>query len=563
MKIQVDGKTLSLTKKDYKAEGGEGQIYVKGNTAFKIYFESKKMIPVGKIQELSVLDSPKIIKPEEIIFSNGKPIGFTMKFIKNTYSLVQTFTKAFKNRHGLTPDMCLDLIRDMQKTVDFIHSRDILIVDLNEMNFLVDQKFKEVYCIDVDSYQTPSYKAQAIMENIRDRHTPLGDFNEGSDWFSFAVITFQLLIGIHPYKGKHKTIKGLDERMKQNISIFHKDVGIPGSALPIDIIPSGYRNWYKAVFEKGFREAPPFDFSRSIPVVLVAKVITGTDNFEIEELFECKWDIHQYAKFQQTEVIIGDGVCINRKMYRHLDPPFSVGFHGVIPVATKIDNQGCLEFRNLKDGREIVGSLWAQRPFVDKIMAYEDRIYTMYGNYISEEHFHINNHAGSSQVANILPNATRIFPGCAIQNLLGTCFVSTFPEQGTHYQYKIETFKGYRLIDAKFEKGVLMLVGEKKGKYVRFTFCLEPNKNEPSQMRRAEDISFNGLNFTVLDKGICVQINEEEQVEVFHKKNIAKAKVIKDPVIHGGMRLFNDGSRVLFAEGKKLFSLKMKNRSLK
>lgn len=561
MKVQVDGKTISLTKRDYKTEGGEGQIFVKKNTAFKIYFEPTKMIPVGKIQELSVLDNPKIIKPDKVIFNKRKPIGYTMRFLDKTYSLVQTFTKAFKNRHGLTPDMCLDLLRNWQKTVDFIHSRDILIVDGNEMNFLVDQKFKEIYCIDVDSYQTPSYRATAIMESIRDRHTPLGDFNEGSDWFSFAIVSFQLLIGIHPYKGKHPRVKGLEDRMQKNISVFNKDVGVPGSALPIDIIPSGYRNWYKAVFEKGLREAPPFDFSRSIPVVLVARVITGTDNFEIEELFECKWDIHQYAKFQQTEVIIGDGVCINRKTYTPFDPPFSVGFFGAVPVAAKIDDKECLELRNLLTGKEMLGSLWKQRTGAEKVMAYEDRIYTMLGDHVYEQQFSGNEMSlqiGSVQVANILPNAARFFPGCVIQNLLGTCYISVFPEEGTHYQYKIEQFRGYRLIDAKFEKGILMLVGEKKGKYDRFVFYLEANKNVPSQMRRAEDISFNGLNFTVLDKGICVQINEEEQVEVFHKQNIMKVKIIDDPVIHGGMRLFNDGARILFADGKKLFSLKMK-----
>jgi len=185
----------------------------------------------------------------------------------------------------------------------------------------------------------------------------------------------------------------------------------------------------------------------------------------------------------------------------------------------------------------------------------------MSSDHIYEEQFHVPEmgpHIGASQVANVLPNATRFFPGCVIQNLLGTCFVSVFPEQGTHYQYKIEPFKSYRLIDAKFERGILVLVGEKKGKYDRFTFYLEANESTPTQMRRAEDISFNGLNFTVLDKGICVQINEEEQVEIFHKHNIMKVKVIDDPVIHGGMRLFTDGSKVLFAEGKKLFSLKMK-----
>jgi len=71
-------------------------------------------------------------------------------------------------------------------------------------------------------------------------------------------------------------------------------------------------------------------------------------------------------------------------------------------------------------------------------------------------------------------------------------------------------------------------------------------------------VSYTGLNFTVKDNGICVCINEEDEVELFHKTNILKVKLIKGPAIHSGMRLFTDGGKILYADSKKLYTFEMK-----
>ena len=57
------------------------------------------------------------------------------------------------------------------------------------------------------------------MDSVRDRHA--AGWNEGTDWFSFALVSFQMFVGIHPYKGKHPALKTLDERMAQNVSVLH------------------------------------------------------------------------------------------------------------------------------------------------------------------------------------------------------------------------------------------------------------------------------------------------------------------------------------------------------
>src|SRR6478736_593639 len=194
----VNGKNLMLKQSDYKAAGGEGVVYVKNGNAYKIYHDASKMIAVGKIQELSALTMPNILGPKDIIYHNNTPVGFVMRYVSDTEFLCKLFTKGFRDKMGVTPDQINHLVKGMQDTLHEIHNKNILVVDYNEMNFLVNRGFDTVYNIDVDSYQTPSYRATAIMESIRDRKVKSGKFTKESDWFSFATVAFQMYMGTHP-----------------------------------------------------------------------------------------------------------------------------------------------------------------------------------------------------------------------------------------------------------------------------------------------------------------------------------------------------------------------------
>ena len=66
----------------------------------------------------------------------------------------------------------------------------------------------------------------------------------------------------------------------------------------------------------------------------------------------------------------------------------------------------------------------------------------------------------------------------------------------------------------------------------------------------------------MLDNGITVHINEDEEIEVFsNKKDSNTLKVINNNVISGDMKLFNDGMQVVFGKDKKLYRLKMKDKN--
>ena len=51
-KVYIPGEgSIKLTQKDFIASGGEGSIYGLGNTVYKIYHDSKKMIPKGTLSD--------------------------------------------------------------------------------------------------------------------------------------------------------------------------------------------------------------------------------------------------------------------------------------------------------------------------------------------------------------------------------------------------------------------------------------------------------------------------------------------------------------------------------
>ncbi|HYJ48112.1 MAG TPA: hypothetical protein VEV81_15985, partial [Pyrinomonadaceae bacterium] len=257
------GGEVRLSKADFKAQGGEGAIYVKGSTAYKIYADPLRAIPREKILELSVLTGSNLIRPLDVLLDGkNRTVGYSMRSVEKSYALCQLFPKAFRQRHNLMPEVTLRLVRRLQEGVGRVHAQGILIVDLNEMNFLVAEDFSEIFFIDVDSYQTPSYPATVLMESVRDRHAR--EFTTQSDWFSFAVVSFQMFTGIHPFKGTYPPLQSLpdkerrlDARMRANVSVLRPEVAVPASCLPFNVIPPAYLDWYRAVFEEGKRAAPP------------------------------------------------------------------------------------------------------------------------------------------------------------------------------------------------------------------------------------------------------------------------------------------------------------------
>lgn len=562
-RVKGSTKIIRLDRSNFITTGGEGSIYAKGRTVYKIYTDIKKVIPYSKIQELSSISDKNVIKPDKMLIDDyDRPIGYTMKKVSNTYILCQLFPKVFRDREKLDNDTVLKLVLRLREMVENIHISNILVVDMNEMNFLVDKRFQSIYSIDVDSYQTRSFPATAIMESIRDRHTKT--FSELTDWFSFGIISFQMFVGIHPFKGRHPTIKypqdklrEMTERMLKNIPVFHQDIKYPRNVLPFDIIPQVYKEWYKAIFFAGKRLAPPTEAVEVIIVPTIIRTVASDKDFDINQIFTYPANIIEYLAIDGIRIVS----LKNNDIY--FNSRKSSGIQGKHIAITPENNVICgyakdykLKLTNVGSEQEVPCNIVAE-----EIMSYNGRLFVKNVDTISEIEFinmGMNTQVVPKVIANVMENATQIFPGTIIQNMIGRYIISIFPAKGTHYQISIEELDGYKIIDAKYDNKVLFVIGVKKGKYDKFVFKFNDDFSIYS-LRKEQNISYCGINFIVLDNGVVVHINESEDLELFsNKKDSTTIKIIDSDTIDGGMKLFKDGTSVLFSKDNKLYRMKMR-----
>ena len=563
MKVVVQGQgEVTLTQREFVATGGEGAVFARGVTAYKVYADPARMLPVGKITELATIRDANVIKPERVLTDakTGNPVGYTMRFVKDALPLCQVFPRAFREREGLDHPQMLALVQRFRALVEDVHRAGVLLVDLNEMNFLVDRAFREVYGIDVDSYQTRSYRATALMPSVRDYTVKNNDFTEMSDWFSFGCVAFQMLVGIHPFKGKHPTLHGLDERMQAGVSVLDPSVSLPRVVYPFTVIPPGYMAWFRAMFVGGQRLAPPTDPGAAPTLVAVTRIILGGVGLDIVEIASFGGAVLGYRENGGLAVAAThEGVFVNGRRVRGPTPVRAVGFTPKMnrPVLAWIED-GTLR---LFDGASMVDIPTVSR--ADDVLGSDGRIYTRSGDHLMEVVLVDSGQgviASTRIAANVLEHATQMFEGMAVQNLLGATYVSVF-RAGSAAQMRLGALDGLRVVDAKCDGNVLMFIIADHGRYDRRTFVIDDRGAIPAITQRAvvEDITPSGLNFVVLDNGIVVHLTEEEKLEVWAPYDeTQRVKVVEDKALGNDMRLVKHGGRVAFVRDNKLFSMRMK-----
>jgi len=554
--IQGKGK-ITLSKQDFIGNGGQGSVYARGNTAYKIYNDTAKMIPIQKIKELSILEKENIIKPIDIILDlQNNIIGYTMKYVTSCFTFCQLFPKIFKDRYNININNIIELVDNFKNTVNYIHKQGILIVDLNELNFLVNNKFNHIYFIDVDSYQTKSYKAMVIMDSIRDRHST--GFNELTDWFSWGIITFQLFTGIHPYKGKHSIYKTLDERMKKNISVFNKEVSIPKLCESFDAIPQKYRDWYYDIFEKGKRTLPPFE--KITVISLIKPLIEKIDNSSIlliEKIFNTDASILEYKFINGFNIIKTDkSVYIDNKKYDIENPS-----NKKIIISPKLNQIiiAWIENEKLKLLNLTKKELIQLNIICHDILEYKNDIYVKNSGNIFKINLIENTKnimASAVTVANVMEKSAYLYDGVIIQEMLDTFYAVVFPVKNKTYNIKIDEFYSHKIIDAKFKNNILMAVGIKDEKYKKF--IIRFNSDYTKYDIRDAEIELLGINFDVIDSGICVHFTEKG-LEVF--SNIMDEndiRLLNDPSVNR-MTLYSNGINILGSLNNNIYKITMKN----
>lgn len=570
--LQSTGKTVNLDANNFMRQGGEGATYSIGDVVYKVC-DPGKMIPKEKIAELSMLSHPKIIKPEDIILdSKKKPVGYTMRLVpNNAKSLFKILNKAFREREGVTHDNMAALVLQIYDGIkNGIHSHPgYLQIDGNPLNYMVTSDYKDVYFIDVNSFQTPSFPATAIMPSIR--YWKCGqNFTELTDWYSYAIISWYMFTGIHPFQHSHPRFPNaktaMVDMMKANVSILDPESQFPIPAVyhPFEsFIPGGangaYMQWYRARFCED-KELPPPDGFQSKLVVAAKKTNTiSPQKFVINLLKQYDSSIVSFVESNGSEIVVTKkSIYANNCINPRPSSRTCVGFltNSNAPVALTLDN-GKVKVLDL-----ITGTWTGFELAADDIMSCEGRLYIKYLKNVYELIFSGSSIPSQQLVGNVMQNASTIFDGVIIQDMLGEYYASIFPDANKHKSIHItELTKTSKVVEAKYEGNVLMLVvlDQKRGQHDRFILRFSKDGSQ-YDFKKVENVLPVGLNFTVLQNGTVIFINESQQVEVFFSaKDSTASKLIVDQEINLETKLFHSGKQARLSIGEMLYSISIKN----
>jgi len=298
--ITENGDTITIDDKYEIKRGGEGKILTipeRPNQVAKIYL-NPNVTHLGQAQKdaLSGLNNTHFVKPLELIYplkgkkANKKKglLGFTMEYLppdfvplaalfKKNYCAANQIDAAFKN----------DLAKQLPQIIEHAHHQDIIIGDLSGYNIMVNPQ-GDLKFIDVDAYETPIHTHTGVLlDEIRD-YLYNGTVCKESDYFALAVVMFNLLTHLHPFKGIHKLYKAMAERMVRKLPVFIND--------PDLIIPKCYTPLTDAAlqqqFELLFAEGKRFLIIVGQPVVPstqpqpapIPTITTG--NLSIKEIYQ-------------------------------------------------------------------------------------------------------------------------------------------------------------------------------------------------------------------------------------------------------------------------------------
>lgn len=190
--------------------GGEGTVYETQNgLACKIYKPGK----CTKFQEEKIslmlkktVDIEGVCWPLDIVTYNNTFVGYVMNKAAGNTIQRSMFVKPvlLKNYPNWTRKHLVELCETILYKVYSLHSRNIIIGDINPMNILVKNE-KEVYFVDTDSYQIENFPCTVGTINFtapeiqrKNYKTFLRTFEHEN--FALATLMFMILLpGKSPY----------------------------------------------------------------------------------------------------------------------------------------------------------------------------------------------------------------------------------------------------------------------------------------------------------------------------------------------------------------------------
>lgn len=268
MDAWLSGNKVRVSDAELLGEGGEARVYRLGSSALKLFHPpadaTAKRVLAQKLEKLAHFPRglpEAVVGPTELATDRaGAIIGYRMPLVPGAEDFSRLAQR--KWRLGvLSSDQLVALFRSLHAAVEQVHGARVVIGDFNDGNVLFAQG--RPWLIDADSMQFGGYPCPVGHERFLDPRLYGVDlasaprFDEGSDWYAYAVLLFQSLLAVHPFGGVHATLPTLLRRAEQRHSVLRSDVALPRLAVRPGVLPDDLLHWFHAVFEKDARHPFP------------------------------------------------------------------------------------------------------------------------------------------------------------------------------------------------------------------------------------------------------------------------------------------------------------------
>ena len=241
------GKIVLLSDEPFATAGGEGAIYdvIESEThtvdlLAKIYHTQEMadlrhakiefMFTHNPIENATEAIKDAIIWVEDLLYQNGKFVGFSMKKVQDAISLKSlTLLRDPSKTHGEkwmkfdhdvpgSHQKRLVIAYNLAQAIQAIHEEgNYVLVDMKPENIFVRED-ASISLVDLDGIQIhsvhdeqESFPAKVFTEEYApaEKQKELVNHLNGNigiewDYFSLAVIIYELLFGIHPFQASHK-----------------------------------------------------------------------------------------------------------------------------------------------------------------------------------------------------------------------------------------------------------------------------------------------------------------------------------------------------------------------
>lgn len=532
MNVYMKYKNKQVTLPQNCVSGGEGDVYIKDNYAYKIYHDKNKAMSETKFNELRTLEKDNIIKPEDLLLDNkGNIIGYAMKAVPKCYSLSRLVTNDFRNQHNIDEKTILSIVQQMRETFEYIHSKNCLIVDGNEMNYLVSEDFKNVYFIDVDSYQTKTSPANAYSVSTLDPAiAKTNKFSQASDWFIFGVVSCTLLLGIHPFKGTYKGLslnikKGdVKTRMEKMRSIFNKTVSVNSAVRNFNIVPNHYREWFTKLFETTDRSLPPLNiFDVKTEINKTIKNVIFNETVKSYNLIEYKNDITDFIMTTNYTLLKSNNEFFDIKNKN------SFKVKNANSYFIEINNKGYL----VKLENEIIlfdiesSNIIKTGIVADTIVVINNRLYSLFNNKINELKYSLSKLLINNSW-DITLNNTELFNNILVQKISRRNVLYIPFDNNACAIINMKELEDKKIVNAFYCNKLIELVYFEKGTYFRIIAKLSSNLNNYDIIFKEETESMN-INAITLDNGIFISLfNDKELLITSNNMDKKGVNIVKD-----------------------------------